>query len=294
LLNNEAQRRGGLTRKEKLSPERRSEIAVQAARARWSQSLSVDTQNIEGFQMNTDAIDAADILITELNEQAAMLSQSGVSALAAGLLPEAKLMIDAIEKTQGLRTRAEQLRLEILSLYSSFSTSEESQDEFMETAGKTSDGVNRRQDRTDPALMNAKRTKILDKLEKDHRTRLHRRSSAIYRSEKNEIGVVCAMSKWHDKNENYWYAYHTHQDEFLEKVGKGYFVLGMMDSDTAVVLPLDVIRQNLPKLNTTTTPDRRTYWHIHISRGKGGALWLQRARGEAPLPLDRHVVKLSA
>ena len=31
--------------------------------------------------MNTDAIEAADILVTELTEQAALLSQSGANAL---------------------------------------------------------------------------------------------------------------------------------------------------------------------------------------------------------------------
>jgi hypothetical protein len=142
-------------------------------------------------------------------------------------------------------------------------------------------------------LMNTERNKILRHLEAKHRVRLDRRSAAIYRSDDSEIGIVCMMSKWHAKNENYWYAYHPHQDEFLATTKQGYFVLGMMGSDDAIVLPVQKIRQNLDKLNTTTTPDGRSYWHIHISRSGTGFL-LQRAKGEPPLPLDRYIVRCSS
>jgi hypothetical protein len=74
------------------------------------------------------------------------------------------------------------------------------------------------------------------------------RSAAIYRSDDDQIGVVFTMSKWHAKNENYWYAYHPHQDEFLATAKHGYFILGMMDLDLAVALPVEVMRQNLSKL----------------------------------------------
>ncbi len=140
--------------------------------------------------------------------------------------------------------------------------------------------------------MNAKRNEILRQLESKHGVRFHRRSAAIYRSEANEIGVVCTMSKWHAKNENYWYAYHPHQDKFLATTKDGYFVLGMMDLELAVVLPVEVIRQNLGKLNTTMTPDGRSYWHIHVSRSENGALSLQRAKGEPSVSVDRYMLRI--
>ena len=86
------------------------------------------------------------------------------------------------------------------------------------------------------------------------------------------------MSKWHAKNENYWYAYHPHQDQFLASAKHGYFILGMMDLDVAVALPVEVMRQNLGKLYTTTTPDGRSYWLIHISRS--GSWRARSAAGE--------------
>lgn len=241
--------------------------------------------------MSADAIEAADILVTELNEQAAMLSQSGVNALSSGQISEAKVIIDAIERTQLLRGRAEQLKADIAALQSAFVPEAAHHRVVDDDIWSDLEIHNRRQDRTDPMVMNEKRNKILRQLENQHHARLHRRSAAIYRSDDNDLGVVCTMSKWHIKNENYWYAYHPHQDEFLGETKKGYFVLGMMDLEEAVAIPLDVIRQNLGKLNTTTTPDGRSYWHIHISRSRNGRLALQRARGETALPLDNYIVR---
>jgi hypothetical protein len=290
------QQKGGIMRSKRLAPEQRSEIAARAAHARWSrETTSVSLARIEDFQMNSDAIDAADILITELSEQAALLSQSGVSAISNGHLAEAKLIIGAIEQTQALLGKAKQLKEDIALLHSALAPSAQAEDGV--TAVFSSDHLDiggKKQDRTDPVLMNAKRNGILRLLEARHGVRLHRRSAAIYRSDSNAVGIVCTMSKWHAKNENYWYAYHPHQDEFLQTTKQGYFVLGMMDSAMAVALPVEVIRQNLEKLNTTTTPDGRSYWHIHVSRSDGSRLSLQRAKGEPPLPLDSYVVEIGS
>jgi hypothetical protein len=236
----------------------------------------------------------ANILTTELSEQAALLSQVGVDALSNGNLAEAKLIISAIEQTQALCDRAEQLKAEIVALHSTIMPASKPDGETLGTIDSDEfESVERRQDRTDPVLMNAKRNEILRQLESKHGVRFHRRSAAIYRSDVNEIGVVCTMSKWHAKNENYWYAYHPHQDKFLATTKQGYFVLGMMDSEAAVALPVEVIRQNLTKLNTTITPDGRSYWHIHVSRSGKGGLSLQRAKGEPPLPVDRYMLRIT-
>jgi hypothetical protein len=142
--------------------------------------------------------------------------------------------------------------------------------------------------------MNNKRENILRRLEQKHGVRLRRRSATIYRSDTNEIGIVCAMSKWYSKGDGYWYAYHPHQDEFLGATAQGYFLLGMMDSEVALALPVSVMRENLGKLNTTTTADGRTYWHIIVARSANGSLSLQRAKGEPPLPLDSYVIQITS
>jgi hypothetical protein len=113
--------KGGYARSERLSSAQRSEIAARAAQARWNREpTNVNLANIEDFQMTTDAIDAADILATELSEQAALLSQAGAEALSNGKLAKAKAVISAIEQTQALCNRAEELKAEIVALHSIF------------------------------------------------------------------------------------------------------------------------------------------------------------------------------
>jgi hypothetical protein len=289
------QQRGGFARSEGLSPARRSEIASRAAQARWHRDVNlVNDAEFEDLQMNTDTIDAADILVTELNEQVVMLSRSGARALEAGQIIKAKSMIRAIESTQGFLDRAEQLKIDISAFYERPTPQNRDSESASDRGPGTSDQPARRQDRTDRALLNAKRDQILHQLETKHSIRLNRRSSATYKSEDNEVGIVCTISKWYADGDGYWYAYHSSQDQFLGSVKHGYFVLGMMDADAAIVLPLHLIRENLEKLSTTTITGGETYWHINVDREVNGALSLHRARGEPSLPLDSYVLRIIA
>jgi hypothetical protein len=193
-----------------------------------------------------------------------------------------------------MQNRAEQLKVDITSLRSALLPEAAVGNENAAGLGTRRFGSGeRKQERTDPLLMHNKRNEILHMLEDKHGVRLHRRSAAIYRSDDNKIGIVCTMSKWYSQNESYWYAYHPHNDEFLGAMEQGYFVLGMMDSDVAVALPVSVIRQNLSMLNTTTTADGRTYSHIRVTRSASGDLSLQRARGEPPLPLNPYIMQIT-
>jgi hypothetical protein len=288
-----ARRKGGQARAASLSSEKRVEIASTAARARWARRTGQsELPLVEDLMMNTDAIDAADMLVSELAEQAAILSESGVAAISGGKLGAARLLIDAIERTNGLRNQAEELKSQIARLHDELVPNTANAPDAAITQTAATLGEVRRQDRTDPALLNKKRNNILNALEAKHDTRLRRWSAAMYRDDAKHFRVVCTMSKWHLENQNYWYAFHPHQNEFLSDAEAGLFVLGMMNLDCAVVLPLKVIEQNLDKLNTTVTPEGRKYWHVHIARATNGTLFLQRARGEAPLPLTQYILKL--
>ena len=288
------QQRGGFARSEGMSPARRRKIASRAAQARWHRDPnSVADSEIEDLQMNTDTIDAADILVTELNEQVVMLSRFGARALESGQIGKAKSMIRAIENTQDFLDRAEQLKVDIRAFYEGLTPQNTDAEPTSDERSSNSDQPPRRQDRTDRALLNAKRDQILRYLETKHNIRLNRRSSATYKSENSEVGIVCTISKWYADGDGYWYAYHSNQDQFLDSVQNGYFVLGMMDSDAAIVLPLRLIRENLSKLSTTAIPGGETYWHINVDRGLKGRLSLHRARGEPSLPLDNYIIRVT-
>jgi hypothetical protein len=289
-----SQRRGGIARSEGLSPARRSEIASRAAQARWHRGSSfVSETELEDFQMNTDTVDAAEILVTELNEQVVMLSRSGARALENGHIIQAKSIINAIESTQAFLDRAEQLKIDITVFYNRLIPGSDTVGGPNEKGQVQSDQPARRQDRTDRALLNAQRDRVLRQMETKYSVRLNRRSSATYKSDNNEIGVVCTVSKWYPDGDGYWYAYHSNQDQFLGSVKRGYFVLGMMDNDSAIVLPLQVIRENLAKLSATSIPGGKTYWHINVDRSGNGTLSLHRAKGEPPLRLDGYIMRIA-
>jgi hypothetical protein len=241
-----------------------------------------------------NAIEAADQMVKALTEHEARLSQEVTNAVSNGDLGRAKVGIQTIEETQVLRNDAEKLKAGIAALSTRLMSPIRPNDvpvrAFTPEHRIERDG--RKQDRTDPVSMNDMRKKIIRQLEVHHSIQLSRQSPAIYRSRNNTIGIVCAISKCYPSG-GYWYAFHQYQDEYLASAGRGFFVLGMMDLLIAVALPLEVLRENLDKFNTTTTPDgRRTYWHIRVSRSDNGGLLLQRARGEPPLALEPYVLEI--
>jgi hypothetical protein len=255
---------------------------------------AVSLQNPEEFPM-AGVIEAADRLVTALTRQEAWFSQELTNAVSNRDLGKAKLTIRRMEEAQALQNGAEKLKAEIVAFGASLSSPIQPNEPLQAfTPGHLVESDGRKQDRTNPASMNAKRNKIISQLEMNHGIRLQRQSPAIYRTENNAIGIVCTMSKWYAKNGGYWYAFHPEHDEYLATTTRAFFVLGMMDLPIAVALPLEVVRENLDKLNVTVKPGgRRRYWHFHISRSESGGLSLKRANGEPPLLLDPYVVQIA-
>jgi len=88
---------------------------------------------------------------------------------------------------------------------------------------------------------------------------------ALYATSDEKIRMCVAVSKTYgNRYQPYWYAYHPHWDEFLQKGHKAYLILVCMDRDVAYAIPHGVFSQLLPKLNKTNRPDRY-YWHIAVT-----------------------------
>lgn len=122
---------------------------------------------------------------------------------------------------------------------------------------------------TESALIDEKRTNILRSIEKIKDIKLVKKSRALYWSSDRSIGIACTISKrYYGKNFLYWYAYHPAWQDFLTKTNKGYFALGGMDLNVAFSIPLEIIQNKLPELNTTTK-NEKTYWHIQIQQIDG-------------------------
>ncbi|RXH32640.1 hypothetical protein [Bradyrhizobium zhanjiangense] len=145
---------------------------------------------------------------------------------------------------------------------------------------------------TDATVLDAKRVKAIEALAKQLGTKFIKKSRALYWDSSHETRVACSVSKRYTKGSYpYWYAYHPQWDEFLGEGSRSFFVLGCMDLNFAYAIPLDILRKNLSALNTTTT-ERSTYWHIHLSETSNGLIALQLPKSSRQLPLDDFRVPL--
>jgi hypothetical protein len=279
--------KGGIARRDKLSPEKRREIALRAAQARWARADESSPVLLSelGIYMKPDVLEAADMLVGELEAQAAEWRQLGANALAQGDLARARVTIDLIERTRLIEGRARDLKSEVGTLLKSIT---EEKSAVLDTTASES----RKQDRTDPAQMNAKRSQIIRKFEEKFEVQLRKRTEATFVDDEAGVRAVCTMSKWYPQSEAYWYAFHSHQDSFLGESNRGFVVLGMMDLNVAVVLPLKVIRDTLQYLSTTEPENGQQYWHLNIARRSDGKLMLHRARGADPVPLDQYLLRI--
>ena len=119
---------------------------------------------------------------------------------------------------------------------------------------------------TDPAILNKKRSDIVDAMSTKMAAKLIRTSRALFWDSTHTKRIVCSISKRYARDGyNYWYAYHPKWNEFLNEADTGFFVLGCVDRNEAFAIPAHIIQRYLKHLNTTTT-DKSTYWHIHLSQ----------------------------
>ncbi len=92
----------------------------------------------------------------------------------------------------------------------------------------------------------------------------HKRSQ--YWSSDRTTRVVCPVSKKY-RTGFYWYAFHPHQEKFLEEGANSYLVLGCIGHSYTYAIPFQALRKLLPKLNKTDRLER-SYWHIHLQPTK--------------------------
>jgi hypothetical protein len=117
--------------------------------------------------------------------------------------------------------------------------------------------------------LDVKRLQIVDAFFKSKNADPIRRTRTNFSDQMDQIGVTCAVSKRYKREyQPYWYALHPKWLEFMQSVGKGYFVLGCMDRDEAYALPRVFIEENLEALNTTQKGAKK-YWHIALTIDNG-------------------------
>ena len=121
-----------------------------------------------------------------------------------------------------------------------------------------------------------------------------KRSRALYWNANHDKRLVCTISKRYTSRTAYpyWYAYHPQWDEFLQKSDESFLALGCMDLPFAFVIPASAIRAALDALNTTTTKDGQTYWHMHLVENEPGHYAILLPKRSAQLQVDAYRMDL--
>lgn len=102
-----------------------------------------------------------------------------------------------------------------------------------------------------------------------------KQSKVSYESKDHDLGLICSVSKIHktSKYKKYWFAFHPHQQEYLEEYQEAYVGYGCGDPRNTILFRYDVFKDYVPNLWTTENEDRM-YWHVVILE-KGERFYLQ-------------------
>jgi hypothetical protein len=148
---------------------------------------------------------------------------------------------------------------------------------------------------TDPALLQNKRDQIVKAMSGHMGAPLIKKSRALFWSADHSKRIACTISKRYMKRASYpyWYAFHPQWEDFLKEGEDACLVLGCMDLPKAFVIPVKIIQQILPDLNTTET-DRGVYWHLHIVQRTSGEFELLVPKRSADLDLSPYAVDLAS
>jgi hypothetical protein len=153
------------------------------------------------------------------------------------------------------------------------------EDMATETAASTTSGP-KRINITDSDLIEEKRNTIIEIIEATTGLiyKKHRRTQFESSDGTSRLGL--AVSKRYDRGQqSYWYAYHPHIEAYLSESKDGFFVLGMMDSDAAYMIPISDMNKYKHDLNTTNK-DSRSYWHITLYDTNGEIYLFLPKKGE--------------
>lgn len=168
-----------------------------------------------------------------------------------------------------------------------FSTAEDvkQEDEFEEEAEEEQDS-DRKPKFTPVSFYDA----CISRIEKQLKQPLVKQSKVSYLTADNKVGLICAISKEHNRNGQvyFWFAFHPHQQTYLESTKEAFVVLGCGSAQTLAMIPFSDFRSWLDSMNITRKEDR-FYWHV-VVHNDNGKLVLHRRRGFERVDLSKYVI----
>jgi len=99
---------------------------------------------------------------------------------------------------------------------------------------------------------------------------LIKQSKSAYKASERSLGVNVAVSKLHRTagTRRYWFAFHPHQQAFLNHFEEAYVGFGCGSPENLFLIPFETFLQYRDTFNTTDT-EEKMYWHVVIYERNG-------------------------
>jgi hypothetical protein len=120
------------------------------------------------------------------------------------------------------------------------------------------------------------RDKCIEKYKSIINTNIIKKSFALFETENQKMGLLCAISREYDRKgkKGYWYAVHPHQIEYLKKYEHKSVLFACGSENVMINVPYDVLEKHISECNQTVLKDGRFYWHIHINIRNSKYIWV--------------------
>jgi hypothetical protein len=168
-----------------------------------------------------------------------------------------------------------------------FSTAEEVKDEMMQE--EKNDEKDRRE-KSKRAVPVSFHEKCQLQVEKHLDVSFIKKTKTKYSSDESKTGIVVVISKVFEPEtrENYWFAFHPHQKEFLEEHQNGFIVLGCGSEKQILLIPKDQLFKWLDGC-WKTKEEKRYYWHITVFKEMDKFV-LHRSKGNENIDVSKFLI----
>jgi len=124
------------------------------------------------------------------------------------------------------------------------------------------EGDNHKEKRFTPVSFH---NECIAKIENSLGTTLVKRSRATFNTADDTTRIICIVSRYHEREKRYWFAFHPHQKDFLMGAEKSYAAFGCGNANTLFLIPFSEFKKWLKYFNKTEAEDR-SYWHVKIRK----------------------------
>jgi len=118
---------------------------------------------------------------------------------------------------------------------------------------------------------------------------LIRQTRTSYSSSDGNTALICASSRFYEKEKGYWFGFLPYQGDFLSKAKDAYVAFGCGTPDKIFLIPYKVFETWLKYFNKTKSWNRE-YWHIKI-RESGQSSRMMGRTGTKNFDLDQYLIR---